>query len=40
MPALLTLWEAPTQEALTDHGDNKPPPFPQAGGYCSPNQDD
>jgi hypothetical protein len=39
MPAMLTLWEAPTQEALADHDDNQPPPISQAGGYCSPDQD-
>jgi hypothetical protein len=39
MPAMLTLWEAPTQEALADHNDDKPPPIRQAGGFCSPDQD-
>jgi hypothetical protein len=39
MPAMLTLWEAPSQEALADHNDNKPPQIRQAGGYCPPHQD-
>jgi len=36
---MLTLWEAPTQEALADHNDNKPQQIRQASGYCSPDQD-
>ena len=39
MPAILTLWEAPSQEALADHDDNQPPQIRQAGGYCSADQD-
>jgi hypothetical protein len=39
MPALLTLWEAPSQEALADHNDDKLQPVRQAGGYCSLDQD-
>ena len=39
MPAMLTLWEAPSQDAPPDHDDDKPQPIRQAGGYCSPDQD-
>jgi hypothetical protein len=39
MPTMLTLWEAPSQEALADHNDNKPQQIRQAGGYCSLDQD-
>ena len=39
MPAMLTLWEAPTQAAVAAHNDNQPPPIRQAGGYRSPDQD-
>jgi hypothetical protein len=39
MPAMLTLWEAPSQEALADHDDNKPQQIRRAGGYCPPDQD-
>jgi hypothetical protein len=38
MPAMVTLWEAPTQEAPADYNDNKPQPIRQAGGYCPPDQ--
>jgi hypothetical protein len=27
MPAMLTLWQAPSQEALADHNDNKSQPI-------------
>ena len=36
---MLTLGEAPSQGALADYDDNKPPPVRQAGGYRSPDQD-
>jgi hypothetical protein len=39
MPAMLTLWESPSQEALADHNDNKPQQIRQAGGYSSLDQD-
>jgi hypothetical protein len=39
MPAMLTLWESPSQEALADHNDNKPQQVRQAGGYSSLDQD-
>jgi hypothetical protein len=39
MPAMITPWEAPSQEARADHNDNKPPPIREAGDYCSPDQD-
>ena len=37
---MLTLWEAPSQEALADHDDEKPQQIRQAGGYCSLDKDD
>ena len=39
MPAMLTLWEAPTQETLADHNDNKPQQIRRADGYCWLSQD-
>jgi hypothetical protein len=39
MPAMLTLWEAPSQEVLADHDDHRPQQIRQAGGYRSSDQD-
>ena len=39
MPAMLTLWEAPSQEALADHDDKRPQQIRQAGRYGSLDQD-
>jgi hypothetical protein len=39
MPAMRTLWEAPSQEALADHNDDKLQPIHQAVGHCSLDQD-
>ena len=36
---MLTLWEAPSQEAPADYDDDKRQPIRQAGGYCPPDQD-
>ena len=36
---MLTLWQAPTQESLADHNDDKPQQICQADGSCSPDQD-
>ena len=36
---MLTLWEAPSQEALADHNDDRLQQIRQAGGYCSLDQD-
>jgi hypothetical protein len=40
MPAMLTLWEAPSPEAPADHNDDKPQQDRQAVDYCSLDQDD
>jgi hypothetical protein len=39
MPAMLTLWEAPSQVAVAGHNDDKPQQPRQVGGYCSLDQD-
>jgi hypothetical protein len=36
---MLTLWEAPSQEARADHNDDKLPQTSQAVGHCSLDQD-
>jgi hypothetical protein len=36
---MLTLWEAPSQEALADHDDDNPQQIRQAPGFFSPDQD-
>ena len=36
---MLTLWEAPSQDAPPDHDDNQPQQIRQAHGYCLLNQD-
>jgi hypothetical protein len=40
MPALLPLWEAPSQQALADHNDDELQQIRPAGGYGSLGQDD
>jgi hypothetical protein len=39
MPAMRTLWEAPSQEALADHNDDKLQQTRQAGGHYLLDQD-
>ena len=36
---MLTLWQAPSQEALADHSYNQLQQIRQAGGYCPPDRD-
>jgi hypothetical protein len=36
---MLSLREAPSQEAPANHDDDKPQQIPQAGGHVSPDQD-